>query len=83
MLIVSRKEKESVILDFNGEIVEITVAEIGHQVRLGFTAPACCKILRKELYATIAENKEAILDTESVGLRQRLLKIAVSGEPQG
>lgn len=71
MLIISRKEQESVILDFGGETVEVTVTEIGRQVRLGITAPAGCKILRKELYATIAENKAAAGDG-TVDLRQML-----------
>lgn len=82
MLIISRKEKESVILDFGGETVEITVAEIGHQVRLGITAPPSCKILRKELYATIAENKEAMQDAAAPGLRQRLLQMSAPAETQ-
>ena len=72
MLIVTRKEKESIILELAGEMVEITVTEIGRQVRLGITAPQSCKILRKELYATIAENKEAAGESNASDLRERL-----------
>lgn len=80
MLIITRKEKESVILEFGGETVEITVTEIGRQVRLGITAPAGCKILRKELYATIEENKAAASDKRQ-DLRSVLRSLPTPPQP--
>lgn len=75
MLIITRKENESIILDINGTIIEITVADIGKQVRLGIAAPKECKIWRKELYATILENRQALSDASSENVLNILRKI--------
>ena len=51
MLVLSRKEKESVIIADN---VEVTIVEIkGKRVILGFKAPPKIKIHRKEVYDLI------------------------------
>ena len=50
MLIITRKENDAVVIDLGEEQIEITVTEIGKQVRLGISAPEHCKIWRKELY---------------------------------
>lgn len=59
MLVVTRKEKESLVIETESGLVEITVMELGRNVRLGISAPESCRIWRKELYATIQENKQA------------------------
>lgn len=57
MLILSRKAGESLILDGG---IEIKITEIyGDKVRVGIAAPSNIKVYRKELYATIQENKTA------------------------
>lgn len=56
MLILSRKLGESILV---GDI-EIKVTEIGKdKIKLGIEAPKSCRILRKELTETIAENQHA------------------------
>ncbi|MCL1804915.1 MAG: carbon storage regulator [Clostridiales bacterium] len=72
MLILSRKPNESLILEMEGldEPVEIIVTELNaNQVRLGFQAPAGCKIWRKELYQTIQYNKQAASAAPAAGIR--------------
>ena len=53
MLILSRKQDESIIIDGN---IEIKVLEIDEgKVRLGIEAPRDIDIFRKELYLSIQE----------------------------
>ncbi|WP_099205326.1 carbon storage regulator [Scatolibacter rhodanostii] len=80
MLIITRKEGDSVVIDLGEEIIEITVTEVGKQVRLGITAPEKCKIWRKELYLTIEENKQAIADTQPQNLRKLLHHLSPPSE---
>ena len=57
MLILTRKIGESLIL---GDGIEVKITDVsGDQVRIGIEAPSNVKIYRKELYATIQENKAA------------------------
>lgn len=58
MLILSRKQDDSVVI---GDDIEIKIVSIDKgSVRLGFSAPASCVILRGELKAAITtQNKEA------------------------
>jgi carbon storage regulator len=62
MLVLTRKRKQSVIL---GDDIEIQVLEInGEQVRLGITAPASLRILRKEIFLDVhAQNQAAVIAT--------------------
>ena len=62
MLVLTRKKKQSVIL---GDDIEIQVLEInGEQVRIGITAPAALRILRKEIYNEVhAQNQAAVIAT--------------------
>lgn len=59
MLIITRKENDSLIIDTGEEQIEITIVELGRQARIGISAPPSCRIWRKELYTTIQENKQA------------------------
>lgn len=61
MLILTRKEGDALLLEMkDGTTVEIRVTELTPgQVRLGIEAPADCKIWRKELYATVQQNRAA------------------------
>ncbi|TLD96607.1 carbon storage regulator [Helicobacter jaachi] len=58
MLILSRKQDDSVII---GDDIEIRIISIDKgSVRLGFSAPASCVILRGELKEAISsQNKQA------------------------
>ncbi len=65
MLVLGRKIHERVILDKAEEgggntriIIEVTQID-GGQVRLGFIAPACVKIMREELLASDNRGEEA------------------------
>lgn len=61
MLILTRKEGDSLLLELHdGSTVEIRVTELTPgQVRLGVEAPDHCRIWRKELYATVQQNRAA------------------------
>ena len=53
MLILSRKEEESIIINGN---IEVKVLEIGEgKVRLGIKAPKDVDIFREEIYKSIQE----------------------------
>lgn len=58
MLVLSRREHQSIMI---GDDIEIVVLDIrGEQVRLGIRAPKDVQILRQEIYAQIQkENVEA------------------------
>lgn len=61
MLLLTRKEGESLIIEVEGlkETIELKIVDINNQVRVGVTAPKECKIWREELYQTIQANKQA------------------------
>ncbi|QCX32372.1 carbon storage regulator [Caloramator sp. E03] len=63
MLIVSRKEGESVLI---GEEIEVCILEIGEGViKVGINAPKSIKILRKELINEVRdENIESTKNIE-------------------
>lgn len=73
MLALSRRKKESLILNNN---IEITVLEIkGDQVKLGISAPRDVSVYRKEIYLQIEEaNKEAMNVAGIEGLKNLLKK---------
>lgn len=51
MLVLSRKENESVVARIDGRLVKITVTEIrGDKVRLGFEAPRDIEVDREEVF---------------------------------
>ena len=60
MLILSRKQNESIII---GDEIEISVIDIkGDQVKLGINAPKEIKVYRFEVYESIQrENKAAAM----------------------
>ncbi len=65
MLLLTRKEGESLIIEVEGlkEPIELKIVDINNQVRVGVTAPKDCKIWREELYQTIQANKQAAATT--------------------
>lgn len=72
MLALSRRKKESLIINNN---VEITVLEIkGDQVKLGITAPRDVSIYRKEIYLQIEEANKEAMQLEGIANLQNLLK---------
>lgn len=68
MLLLTRKEGESLIIEVEGlsEQIEIKIVDINNQVRVGVTAPKNCKIWREELYQTIQTNKQAAISTTAL-----------------
>lgn len=60
MLVISRKARETLIVDTGKEIIEIMITEVGKQVKMAIDAPKSCKIWRKEIYETMKENQEAV-----------------------
>jgi len=58
MLVLSRKERESIMI---GENIEISIMDIkGDCVKIGINAPSNVKIYRKEIYEEIQKaNREA------------------------
>ena len=72
MLALSRRKKESLIVNNN---VEITVLEIkGDQVKLGISAPKDVSIYRKEIYLQIEEANKEAMKVEGIENLQNLLK---------
>ncbi|MEA4894341.1 MAG: carbon storage regulator [Oscillospiraceae bacterium] len=60
MLVISRKQDESIIIEpRQGEPIEIKIISIDNQVRIGIKAPNDCKIWRNELYKTVELNRSA------------------------
>lgn len=65
MLVVSRKQGESIII---GENIELKILEISEgSVRIGIEAPKSIRVLRKELIKEVEnENRESINNLESI-----------------
>jgi carbon storage regulator (csrA) len=73
MLILTRKAGEALVLDGG---IEIKITEVcGDQVKIGITAPADVKVYRKELYATIQENRSAAKGAPSNKVKDALLHL--------
>lgn len=67
MLILTRKAGQAF---FIGEGVKVTITEIfGDKVKIGIEAPYDQKVLREELYQTLAANRQAIGSVDSAALR--------------
>jgi carbon storage regulator len=62
MLVLTRKTKESIMLN---DDIEITIVSIdGDQVKLGFNAPKNVEIHRKEIYLSIQQENSSATKTE-------------------
>jgi carbon storage regulator CsrA len=79
MLLLTRKQSESLIIEVEGmaEPIEVALVETGAQAKLGISAPAKCKIWRKELYQTILANRQAA--TRAATSTRSLAKELASG----
>ncbi len=65
MLVLSRKQKESILIDDN---VVVTVLRIhGGQVRIGIDAPNWMPVHRKEVYDRISGQEVAVNAVAAVG----------------
>jgi carbon storage regulator len=63
MLVLTRKTKESIMLN---DDIEITIVSIdGDQVKLGINAPKDVDIHRKEVYLSIQQENSSATKTES------------------
>lgn len=72
MLALTRKKKESIIINNN---IEITILEIkGEQVKIGISAPKEVQIYRKEVYVQIQESTKEAIATEGTELLQNLFR---------
>jgi len=82
MLVISRKQEESVIIETEqgGQPIEIKIISIDNQVRIGINAPQGYKIWRKELFKTVELNRSAA-EISSVG-NLRNLKQQITGEKE-
>lgn len=71
MLVLSRKEKESILI---GDGIEIIIQEIGKDnVRIAIVAPNDVKILRKELLDNVKdENRSARIQADPIALKALL-----------
>ncbi len=63
MLVLTRKTKESIMLNDDIEIIIISID--GDQVKLGINAPKNVEIHRKEIYLSIQEENSSATKTES------------------
>jgi len=75
MLVLTRKINESLVI---GENIELTIIDISNgSVRLGFSAPRCIKIYRKELIEQITQgNREASVNAATINLDELIKKIS-------
>lgn len=82
MLVISRKQEESVIIETEqgAQPIEIKIISIDNQVRIGINAPQGYKIWRKELFKTVELNRSAA-EISSVG-NLRSLKKQITGEKE-
>ncbi|MGD6854736.1 carbon storage regulator CsrA [Bacillus infantis] len=63
MLVLTRKTKESIMLN---DDIEITIVSIdGEQVKLGISAPKNVEIHRKEIYLSIQQENNSATKAES------------------
>ncbi len=69
MLILSRKQDDSVIIGDDIEIKIISIDKCG--VRLGFSAPENCVILRGELKEAITSQNKQASQSDDIKLYQR------------
>ena len=71
MLVLSRKEKDSILI---GDGIEIIIQEIGKDnVRIAIVAPNDVKILRKELLENVKdENRSAQIQADPIALKALL-----------
>jgi len=76
MLVLSRKESESVLL---GENIVVKIISIDRgTVKIGFEAPSDCIILREELKAAVEnENKKASVEVSDDVLKALESKINI------
>lgn len=84
MLLIARRQSESVIINGN---IEVKVIEIkGNRVKLGFEYPAGNTVYREEIFQKIqAENRSAMQQVDKSKLDDVLKKFSLSGaktEPQ-
>ena len=80
MLVISRKQEESIIIEpeNGGGPIEVKIISIDNQVKVGISAPRGCKIWRNELYKTVELNRSAAA-APSVGSLRRLMGKNESG----
>ena len=76
MLVISRKQEESIIIEpeNGGDPIEIKIISIDNQVKVGISAPRGCKIWRNELYRTIELNRSAAAAPSTGSLRKLIAR---------
>lgn len=80
MLVLSRKEDESIIINDNIEIKIIGVKQ--DQVKIGIVAPRDVKIYRKEIYDEIQKENLAAASASS-GLDKLKIALKKTERPEG
>jgi len=72
MLVLSRKEGQSLILNDNIEVMVVEIAK--GQVRLGIRAPKYVLVLRKELTEEVADSNRLSAQTRDVEVLGSVIK---------
>jgi len=72
MLVLSRKEGQSLILNDNIEVMVVEIAK--GQVRLGIRAPKDVLVLRKELTEEVADSNRLSAQTRDVKVLGSVIK---------
>lgn len=79
MLVLSRKNGESVAIEFNGVTAFVTVLEIkGGQIRLGIEAPETVGIHRSEIWVDIQHENNMMPTCKMPFQVQKLFETAFS-----
>lgn len=74
MLVLTRKQNESIIINDNIEIEVLSVD--GDQVKIGISAPSSVEVHRKEVYLSIKyENEQAVAESVSNNILSALKNI--------
>lgn len=75
MLVITRKNDESLVI---GDNIEITILEISNgKVKIGINAPNDIKIIRKEIIDSIRQtNIDSTVDAEKIDLDELINKIS-------
>lgn len=75
MLVLSRKVGQS--LRIGADIRVVVVAVDGQFARIGIEAPTGCKILREELWHSVAEDNQAATTTSAAGAFAQVLRAQI------
>ena len=73
MLVLSRKSKESIVI--NGNITVSVLRIDKDNVRIGIEAPMEIPVLRQEIYNEISQNNQAAAGTASLKVKMKVKEL--------